>query len=101
MFTQWLENRKELAKQYSGMLKNVPQDPHHHPEGDVITHVRLVRKAIPRAIEELKKLQEDKVFGNALDNIDFNVSQEESKILYILSFLHDIGKNTATTITTG
>jgi len=97
-FTRWLENRRETAKAYKMILQDVPQDPHHHPEGDVLTHSKLVRKAVPRAIKELRKLQQEPIFSKALENIDFNVTPEEKQILYISAWLHDIGKSTATTI---
>ena len=48
-FKEWFqtESAKELARQYSQSLKPIPQDPKHHPEGDVLTHIKLVRKSIP------------------------------------------------------
>lgn len=92
------ENRKDLAKQYIQRYSGIPQDPHHHPEGDVLTHVRLVRKAIPKAVIELNKLKNDSFFGNILANINFEVNPEESEILALSAWLHDVGKATATTI---
>jgi len=100
-FKLWLtltEGRKELASTYRGLLQNVPQDPIHHPEGDVLTHVQLVRKAIPRAIDELNKLKSTQQFSNILSDIDFTVNPMESKILALAAWLHDIGKASATTI---
>ena len=95
---QYTENIKELAKNYSNALKNVPQDPVHHREGNALIHTQLVRKAIPKAIQELKILQQTPELSNILSNIDFSISNEELKILYLSAWLHDIGKATATTI---
>lgn len=63
------------------------------------THSKLVRRAIPNAILELKYLQQnDPRIGEALSDLDFNVSPQEEKILALAAWLHDIGKATATTI---
>ena len=97
-FSNWLENRRELAKAYGNTLRNVPQDPIHHPEGPTLIHTQLVRKSVPRAIQELKNLQQDPKFSTTLSNIDFSVSAEEMQILFLSAWLHDIGKSTATTI---
>ncbi len=97
-FSKWLENRRELAKSFSNTLSGIPQDPNHHPEGDVLIHTQLVRKAIPKAIQELRNLQQDPNLGPALADLNFQISPEEMKILYLSAWLHDIGKTTATTI---
>lgn len=97
-FSRWLESRRELAKAFKGTLQGVPQDPIHHPEGDTFIHTKLVRRAIPRAIEELKSLKLNPKFATALQNIDFNCSPKELEILNLSAWLHDIGKATATTI---
>lgn len=97
-FKKWYES-KELAKAYRGLLQDVPQDPEHHPEGNVLAHVQLVRKAIPRAIEELNSLKKNSVqFANILADIDFTINPEEFKILSLAAWLHDVGKASATTI---
>lgn len=99
MFLKWLENRQALAQAYANTLSGVPQDPDHHPEGDVLTHVRLVRKAIPKAVAELRQLQQSHPqLGPALAQIDFSLSPQEEQILALAAWLHDIGKATATTI---
>jgi len=95
---QFKETRKELAQAYRQTLSGVPQDPDHHPEGDVLTHVQLVRKAIPKAVLELKQLQSDPTYGPILSDMDFTVSPAEQQILALAAWLHDIGKATATTI---
>lgn len=33
------------------MLRGVPQSPKHHPEGDVYSHVRLVRRSLNDAVK--------------------------------------------------
>ncbi|RTK97720.1 MAG: hypothetical protein EKK64_00460 [Neisseriaceae bacterium] len=100
-FKNWFkinENRKELAHHYSNLLKDVPQDPIHHPEGSALIHTQLVRKAIPKAIQELNKLKFIEPFSKILENLDFSVSEEEMQILVMSAWLHDIGKASATTV---
>jgi len=99
-FKLWLldEDSRSLAKSYADLLKNVPQDKEHHPEGDVLTHVKLVRKSIPNAVRRLNVLKGTAPFSAVLEDMDFNLSSQELQILYISAWLHDIGKATATTI---
>ena len=100
-FKNWFkinENRKELARNYSNLLKDVPQDPIHHTEGSALIHTQLVRKAIPKAIQELNKLKFVAPFSKILENLDFSISEEEMQILVMSAWLHDIGKASATTI---
>jgi len=99
-FKDWVleEDQKSLARNYTDLLRNVPQDPTHHPEGDALTHIRLVRKAIPEAINKLSFLKSTPQFSEILGDIDFRVSSEELQILYIAAWLHDIGKSSATTV---
>jgi hypothetical protein len=92
------EYARKLAKAYADILRDVPQSPEHHPEGAVLNHVRLVRKAISAAIEELKNLKSDSILGDVLANLDFNMTSEEMKILNTAAWLHDIGKFSSTTI---
>lgn len=92
------EYARKLAKAYADILRDVPQNPEHHPEGAVLNHVRLVRKSISSAIQELKNLKSDLVLGEVLANLDFNMTSEEIKILNTAAWLHDIGKLTSTTI---
>ena len=94
----YLEARRELAQAYTNTLSGVPQDPTHHPEGDALIHTKLVRRAIPRAIQELKMLQASPNFGTALGSINFDCSPAELELLALSAWLHDIGKSTATTI---
>jgi hypothetical protein len=109
-FTLWLtldEGRRELATAYRSSLQGVPQDPIHHPEGDVLNrrgdvrgqgHIQLVRKALPGAVSELNKLKITPPFSNILSDIDFTLNSEEVKILSMAAWLHDIGKATATKV---
>ena len=100
-FSEWLytEDRQSLAKRYKNILHGVPQEKKHHPEGDALAHTRLVRKAIPHAIEKLKDLQTNhSQLSNALSNLNFNISPEEFEILKISAWLHDIGKASSTTV---
>jgi hypothetical protein len=100
LFKNWLlvEDSRSLARNYTDLLKNVPQDLEHHPEGDALTHIKLVRKAIPNAINRLNALKSSPPFSDVLGDMDFTVTSEELQILYISAWLHDIGKATATTI---
>ena len=100
LFKHWLlvEDSRSLARNYTDLLKNVPQDLEHHPEGDALTHIKLVRKAIPNAINRLNTLKSSPLFSDVLGDMDFTVNSEELQILYISAWLHDIGKATATTI---
>ena len=84
------EYERKLAKAYADILRDVPQSPEHHPEGSVLNHVRLVRKAIFAAMEELKSLKSDAILGDVLANLDFNMTSEEIKILNTAAWLHDI-----------
>lgn len=98
-FKHWLiEDNKELARAYRGLLQDVPQDPVHHKEGSALIHSQLVRKAIPKAVAELTNLKNNPQFLNILSDIDFTISSDEFKLLFLAAFLHDIGKESATTI---
>lgn len=92
------EYARKLAKAYADILRDVPQSPEHHPEGAVLNHVRLVRKAISSAVDELRNLKSDAVLGEVLANLDFNMTSEDMKILNTAAWLHDIGKFSSTTI---
>lgn len=92
------EYARKLARAYADILRDVPQSPEHHPEGAVLNHVRLVRKSISAAIQELKNLKSDLVLGEVLADLDFNMTAEEIKVLNTAAWLHDIGKLTSTTI---
>lgn len=99
-FSKWLEGRKETATLYKSIMGGIPQDPTHHPEGDLLTHVRMVRKAIPQAIQELQQAQTDpnNPLSTVLSDINFRISQQEEQIVSLAAWLHDIGKPTSTTI---
>jgi hypothetical protein len=99
-FRNWIlrEGMRELARAYSDGLRNVPQNLDHHPEGSVLNHVKLVRKSVLAAAQELQNLKHEPLLGDALSNLDFNLGEEEIKILNLAAWLHDIGKSTATTV---
>jgi len=99
-FKTWFINEdiRLLVKAYSDSLRDVPQDPHHHPEGSVLNHVKLVRKSILAASRELQNLKLDAIFGEILSNLDFVLSEDDIKILNLSAWLHDIGKSSSTTV---
>lgn len=101
-FKEWLRNESaiELARQYAQLLKPIPQDPKHHPEGDVLAHTLLVRRSIPQAIRHLLQLKTIEPWSTILQDIDVVPDARQMKILKLATWLHDIGKITATTITT-
>jgi hypothetical protein len=101
-FKQWFnENAKELAKAYSDALKDIPQDPTHHPEGNVLKHIKLVRKAIPDAINYLIQLKNKEPYKEILKNISIVPNEKQLNLLKLSAWLHDIGKIPTTTITAG
>lgn len=99
-FRDWLfmEDIRGLAKAYSNTLRDVPENPEHHPEGTTLRHVKLVRKSVLAAAEALRTLKNDPEVGDILANLDFSLSEDEVKVLNLAAWLHDIGKTTATTV---
>jgi hypothetical protein len=99
-FKDWLavEGMKELARAYTDALKDVPQNVEHHPEGSVLNHSRLVRKAILFAAKSLEDKKSDPVLGPILSDLDFRLSENDLTVLGLAAYLHDIGKATATTV---
>ena len=74
------------------ILKDVPQSAKHHPEGTVLTHVRLVRRALPIA-EGL--FEEERHKG--LPFSDYGpLTGHERKLLRAAAWLHDVGKAATT-----
>ena len=65
------------------VLKNVPQNPEYHAEGDVYRHTEMV-------CEKLTKLSEWQ-----------NLSSEEQEILFLAAAFHDIGKTVCTKLEDG
>lgn len=59
-------------------LKNIPQNPEYHAEGDVYRHTELVCERLPALPEWL------------------SLGQEEQAILFLAAAFHDIGKVTCT-----
>ena len=90
-FKNWL-----MENSLRDILSGVPQDPGHHPEGDVFTHTRMVRQQLDKAIAVLKSAQQRP--DNPFQNLDFDLDKEERQILRVAAWMHDIGKKTATTL---
>ena len=88
-FKLWL-----IESSLRDLLKDVPQNPDHHAEGDVFKHTKMVRNSLSIAEKLLKK--EQGIFP--FSKINFDLSDKEEKILKICAWLHDIGKASATTI---
>ncbi len=67
---------ESITKQYDWIeeLKNCPQDPIHHAEGNVHIHTRMV-------LEELTKLQGWK-----------DLEEEDRHVLFLAALMHDIAK---------
>lgn len=76
------------------ILENVPQNPLHHPEGNVWNHSQLVRKHLDFAIEQIGKVMNESPCFSAFDPV---FSKRERNILRSASYFHDIGKVSATT----
>ena len=91
-FKEFIQNEMKL----SDILKPIPQSEKHHAEGDVFTHTRMVRSRLPIAIDFLKKEQQntDSIFSN----LDLNYTPQEIKLLKLSAWFHDMGKATATKI---
>ena len=88
--------KKKISMFESSLRKQlqVPQNPKHHPEGDVDRHTMMVRSALEPAIELLIKNKINNPEG-PLENIDINFSKQDKNILRIAALLHDIGKGDA------
>lgn len=86
----------ELQTQESSLRQQlrVPQNPKHHPEGDVDRHTMMVRAALIPAMNLLKRKQSDDPQG-PLSNLDLNFNSEDINILRLAALLHDIGKGDA------
>jgi tRNA nucleotidyltransferase (CCA-adding enzyme) len=61
-------------------MSDIPQDPRHHPEGDVLTHTALTMSAMARLIDGTKVADDDRL------------------VLMAAMLVHDIGKIDATVI---
>jgi hypothetical protein len=99
-FREWLveEGSRELARAYSDSLKDVPESPEHHPEGTTLKHVKLVRRAVSAAADQLQRLKSSPIFDEILAEVDFDLSEDDLRVLNMAAWLHDIGKASATTI---
>lgn len=99
-FRDWVvtEDMRDLAKAYSDALRDVPENPEHHPEGTTLKHVKLVRRAISSAAEELQNLKSGSAFSEMLSDLDFRLTEDDFNVLVMAAWLHDVGKATATTV---
>ena len=93
-----MEGVRDLARAYSDALRDVPESPEHHPEGTTLKHVKLVRRAISSASQELQNLKSTPVLSGILPDLDFRLTEDDMKVLVMAAWLHDVGKATATTI---
>lgn len=89
-FKNWLICESSLKD----LLEPVPQNPEHHEEGNVFKHTIMVRKSLSTAKDLLTKESNKKPFSN----LNFALTDIEEKILKMCSWLHDIGKASATTV---
>ena len=87
--SEWIMRENSLRS-----ILNVPQDPTHHPEGNVDKHSYMVLRSLNKAIDSLKNRQQEDPAG-PLANLNLNLSEKEIKILKIAALLHDIGKGEA------
>jgi tRNA nucleotidyltransferase/poly(A) polymerase len=74
---------------------SVPQNPKHHPEGDVFRHTTMVRSSLDTALQLLKQKQAEDPAG-PFSNLDFNLTPQEYNIARLGGWLHDIGKSVTT-----
>jgi hypothetical protein len=63
------------------ILIQIPQDAEYHPEGNVWTHTRAVRRSLEEAIALLP---------------EWDISGEDRKLLRLAAWCHDLGKAVAT-----
>ncbi len=66
-------------------LKGVPQDEEFHPEGDVWTHTRAVRRSLDEAMRMTNVM----------------LTEEQRNLLRVAAWLHDVGKAHATRMIDG
>ena len=72
-FKNWLISESSLKD----LLEPVPQNPKHHEEGNVFKHTMMVRKSL----EKVKPLLQEQSYKKPFENINFNLSEKEEKIL--------------------
>ena len=88
-FKNWLE-----MASLKDILKDVPQNIKHHPEGNVWNHVRMVRQSMNNAITLMYQAKQDP--NSPFSNFNMDLTQDEKNILRLAGWLHDIGKSSAT-----
>ena len=70
----WNNIEQTVLSRYEEGLRQTPQSPVNHAEGDVLVHTRMVCDAL-KGLPEYKKL-----------------TQRQQHIVYVAALLHDIGK---------
>ena len=88
-FKKWLE-----MSAIQDLLHGVPQNPKHHPEGNVLQHIKMVRNVLPKAVSLMQNAI--KLPNSPFSNFDPEYSPREINILRLAAWTHDIGKATAT-----
>lgn len=73
-------------------LRGVPQDARFHPEGDVWTHTRLVRRALGEAVE----LSNSSSMMRSAAGAEALPTARERDVLRAAAWCHDLGKSGAT-----
>lgn len=89
-FEEWLMETSLL-----GMLKKVPQNPKHHPEGNTGRHTMMVRASLDSAIQLLKQKQIEDPSG-PFANLNLEFTTQDYNLLRFAGLLHDIGKSVTT-----
>lgn len=76
-------------------LLDVPQRPDFHAEGPVKNHAKLVRQQVDNAIQVVQGVASQP--ESSFSQLDTSFSEEDRNILRLASWLHDLGKRSATT----
>lgn len=86
---QWIESSGR------DIVKDVPQNPAHHPEGNVDHHTFMVRSSLPFAISQLQQAQAQDPDG-PFSNLNLELTPTEQNVLRLAAWAHDIGKAVTT-----
>lgn len=84
-----------LAENSLSAQLRVPQNPHHHPEGNVKRHTFMVRASMDSAVQLLQQKQQQDPEG-PLANLDLSFGPQDRNVLRLAAWLHDIGKSVTT-----